>query len=98
MPFMADSPSLGGAFFPVQGLTPWLSVLARVNPTTYAIDLLRQVPFHLQGKESVFLLPLVLFGHRLTTAAELPAAHTWFLTTIVVGGYWLDLLSVKRDQ
>lgn len=87
MRFMADSPSLDGAFFPVQDLTTWLSVLAWVNPTTYAIDLLRQAPFHLQGKEPVFLPPLVLFGHRLTTAAELLAAHTWLFTTIVAGGY-----------
>lgn len=33
---------LSGAFFPIKSLPEWLSVLVRINPLTYGVDLLRQ--------------------------------------------------------
>ncbi|MBI4671573.1 MAG: ABC transporter permease [Chloroflexi bacterium] len=34
---------LSGAFFPLRDLPLWLAVLVRINPFTYAVDVLRQV-------------------------------------------------------
>ena len=34
---------LSGAFFPLQGVPPWMEVLMRVNPLTYGVDALRSV-------------------------------------------------------
>ena len=36
---------LSGALFPLNGLPTWLAVLTRVNPLTYAVDLLRRSVF-----------------------------------------------------
>jgi len=32
---------LSGAFFPLRGLPPWMTVLTRIDPLTYAVDALR---------------------------------------------------------
>lgn len=66
---------LSGAMFPLRGLPDWLSVLAHVNPLTYAVDPLRQVMFAGQGIEpaasSRFAPGVELFGYTLPVAAEL---------------------------
>jgi ABC-type polysaccharide/polyol phosphate export permease len=36
---------LSGALFPLSGLPPWLHVLTRVNPLTYAVDPMRRAVF-----------------------------------------------------
>jgi len=36
---------ISGAMFPLQGLPPWLEVLTRLDPITYAVDLLRRTVF-----------------------------------------------------
>lgn len=66
---------LSGAMFPLRGLPDWLSVLAHLNPLTYAVDPLRQVMFASQGIEpsasSRFATGVELFGYSLPIAAEL---------------------------
>jgi hypothetical protein len=34
---------LSGAFFPLQGLPGWMTLLTKINPMTYAVDALRGV-------------------------------------------------------
>jgi ABC-2 type transport system permease protein len=36
---------LSGALYPVAGLSPWLGVLTRLNPLTYAVDPMRRLVF-----------------------------------------------------
>jgi hypothetical protein len=44
---------LSGALYPVSDLPAWLAVLNRVNPLTYAVDVLRRLVFgHLDVAES----------------------------------------------
>jgi len=60
---------LSGALFPVNKLPAWLSVLVRVNPLTYGVDLVRRLVLGFSYQPPVFdALFLVGFG-VLTTAA-----------------------------
>ena len=34
---------LSGVFFPVDNVSPWLQVIAKINPLTYGVDAVRQV-------------------------------------------------------
>src|SRR5207248_1277866 len=44
---------LSGAMYPVSGLPSWLGVLNRLNPLTYAVDLMRRLVFdHLDISEA----------------------------------------------
>jgi ABC-2 type transport system permease protein len=44
---------LSGAIFPVSGLPPWLTVLNRLDPMTYAVDPMRRIVFsHLRISEA----------------------------------------------
>ena len=65
---------LSGALYPVSGLPPWLEILNRLDPLTYAVDPMRKAVFaHLdisqQAREA--LNPGVTwFGWRVPTAVE----------------------------
>jgi len=66
---------LSGAVFPVTGLPVWLSVLAKVNPLTYAVDAMRRAVFeHLNVPAATIerLSPgVTLHGWRVPTLVEL---------------------------
>lgn len=54
---------LSGAFFPLEGLPAWMSVLVKLNPATYGIAPIRQVLLGI-GPESSF--GIVLFGQTMS--------------------------------
>ena len=54
---------LSGAFFPLQGLPGWMSVLVKINPATYGITPIRQV---MLGVTSDSVYSISLFGHTLS--------------------------------
>jgi len=66
---------LSGALFPVGGLPEWLEVLNRINPLTYAVDVMRHLVFnHLDVSAAAqrTLDPGVTwFGWRVPTLLEL---------------------------
>lgn len=73
---------LSGTFFPIgDGLPPWLGILVRINPVTYAVDPLRQLLLGTQTSlTSSFPLPLglapaspglTLFGHLMSVTDDL---------------------------
>jgi ABC-2 type transport system permease protein len=66
---------LSGALFPVAGLPAWLEVLNRINPLTYAVDVMRHLVFnHLDVSAAAqrTLDPGVTwFGWRVPTLLEL---------------------------
>jgi ABC-2 type transport system permease protein len=47
---------LSGGVFPVENLPGWMAVLVHLNPTTYAVDLMR----HALGQPAVFSLPVAI--------------------------------------
>lgn len=70
---------LSGALFPIKNLPEWLSVLVKVNPLTYGVDLLRQTVIGQQV--AVFspvtdLLFIVVFGAVSISVAVLLFRHT----------------------
>jgi len=66
---------LSGAMFPLRGLPPWLAVLTRVNPLTYAIDPIRHIVFAAQNMPPAarvrFPTGVELFGRTLPLAGEI---------------------------
>jgi ABC-2 type transport system permease protein len=45
---------LSGALFPLKGLPPWLTVLTKIDPLSYAVDPMRRAVFaHIGGASSV---------------------------------------------
>ena len=62
---------LSGVFFPVDNVSPWLQVIAKVNPLTYGVDAVRQIFLE---KDLALLasggigdagLGVTVFGHRM---------------------------------
>ena len=61
---------LSGVFFPVDNVSPWLQVIAKVNPLTYGVDAVRQVFLEkdlLLATDNVADagLGVTVFGHRM---------------------------------
>ena len=54
---------LSGAFFPLEGLPTWMSILVKINPATYGIAPIRQV---MLGTASLPASSISLFGHTLS--------------------------------
>ena len=62
---------LSGIFFPVDNVSPWLQVVAKVNPLTYGVDAVRQL--FLEGDEITMTLSgisennlgVTIFGYRM---------------------------------
>lgn len=65
---------LSGAFYPARGLPPVLAVLARVNPVTYMVDLVR----HALGQPTEFTLAANLGALAVTTVVAFTAALLLF--------------------
>ena len=54
---------LSGAFFPLEGLPSWMSVLVKLNPATYGITPIRQVMLGIDPESS---FGIVLFGQTMS--------------------------------
>lgn len=68
---------LSGAQFPLSGLPPWLNVITKLDPLTYAVDPLRRIILGAQGASPAALARfgngVELFGTRLAIWQELAA-------------------------
>lgn len=64
---------LSGAVFPLTNLPGWMDVLAKINPASYAIDLIRQVAFRFMDTPAFVLdnLSLELFGQKVSILADI---------------------------
>jgi ABC-2 type transport system permease protein len=70
---------LSGALFPIKGLPAWLSLLVKLNPLTYGVDLLRQT---LIGPSSAVFSPYVdLLFMAVFGAVSITIAVTLFRNT-----------------
>ena len=84
---------LSGALFPVSNLPPWLTVLNRLDPLTYAVDPMRRIVFsHLNLSPQVIhrLAPGVTWnGWRVPTLLEVAvvAAIGIVMLTIAIGAF-----------
>ncbi|MEE9400197.1 MAG: ABC transporter permease, partial [Dehalococcoidales bacterium] len=60
---------LSGAFFPMEGLPAWMSILVKINPATYGITPIRQVILGADPSSS-YSYGVSLFGQVLTVWNE----------------------------
>lgn len=79
---------LSGAMFPLNNLPPWLTLLTRLNPLTYAVQPLRQVVFAAQDMPLAarlrFPTGVTIGGHTLSIAAELSVVAVFAAVFLVL--------------
>jgi len=83
---------LSGVFFPVNNVSPWLEVVAKINPVTYGVDAIRQLFLRVDletmvGSTSVYTadptLGVTVFGHTMGILEDM----------LVVGTFGLALMA-----
>lgn len=86
---------LSGALFPLQGAPEWLAILARFNPLTYGVNLLRYIFFSGAGmsQDSLQYATTTLFGQSLTAFYNLSIILGF--TLIIVS---LSVLAFKKVE
>jgi ABC-2 type transport system permease protein len=82
---------LSGAFFPLNGLPWWLTVLTRLDPAAYAVDALRRIVLVHAGTSQEALAHLSLAGPGggpLPVAAEVGLLAVFGVVTVSVAARW----------
>ena len=82
---------LSGVFFPINGVPPWMQVIAKLNPLTYGVDAIRQAflggssaPQAILPSNDGVMLGVTVFGHMMTALEDM----------IVVGVLGVALMSL----
>lgn len=85
---------LSGAFFPVNNLPSWLSVLVKINPATYGVDPIRQLVLShlatasasvgLPGGQDIVPLGVDLFGRTLSMWEEVAIIGLFGVVMVVL--------------
>lgn len=77
---------LSGAIFPLHNLPIWLDILTKINPITYAVDILRRIVF-----ENLNLPPQVIAtlsptinGQRINVGIEIAIVLGFTLALIIL--------------
>lgn len=78
---------LSGALFPLTNLPGWMDFLAKINPASYAIDLIRQVAFKFIEMPAYVVdnLSLELFGHKVSIMADVGIVAVFGLIMLTIG-------------
>jgi len=77
---------VGGMLFPVDVLPPWLQVVARLNPVTYALDAMRAALLDGAGIASIAQPLLLLLGFAGVLLPSSIAVFSWVLRRTKVTG------------
>lgn len=78
---------LSGALFPLTNLPLWMDILAKINPASYAIDLIRQVAYKFMDTPQYVLdnLSLEVFGQRVSILADIGIVAVFGLIMTSIG-------------
>jgi ABC-2 type transport system permease protein len=81
---------LSGAFFPLNGLPAWLTVLTRLDPAAYGVDPIRRAVLEASGVDpaAVQALGLTLFGEPVPTGLEVLILATFSLLALALAVRW----------
>lgn len=83
---------LSGAFIPMNGMPRWIEIVAKLNPLTYAVDMMRKVVVNIDALNPAariaFGLDLTIFGKQLILV------HEQFVL-IIVTLFFLILATVR---
>lgn len=62
-----------GALFPINGLPKWMSTIVKINPGTYAVDMLKKIIFNTDklNTGTIEALQLKVFGNTITLIEEI---------------------------
>ncbi|RMG83975.1 MAG: ABC transporter [Chloroflexi bacterium] len=89
---------LSGAFFPLTNLPSWMEFIVKINPASYAVDLLRRVvlsfqdlPDFIMDNLSRFGLGMEFFGQPLTVWGDVLIVLTFGLIMVGIGMYLFSL-------
>ncbi len=87
---------LSGGLYPLRNLPPWLHVLTRINPMTYAVDPMRRAVFaHLSlGPVASTLNPGVTWG---SWVVPIPI-EVLIVISLGVGMLWVAILQFRRAE
>ncbi len=82
---------LSGVFFPIDGVPPWLQIIAKVNPLSYGVDAIRQIFLGPQiqgfGATDGVTLGVTLFDHRMSVLEDALLVGVLGLM-LLIGGVW----------
>jgi ABC-2 type transport system permease protein len=82
---------LSGVFFPIDGVPPWLQVIAKINPLSYGVDAIRQIFLgpQIQGLAGTdgIALGITLFDHRMSVLEDGVLVSALGLV-LLIGGVW----------
>jgi ABC-2 type transport system permease protein len=83
---------LSGAFFPLNGLPPWLELLTRLDPAAYGVDPIRRAVLEAAGVDpaTVRALGLTLFGEPVPVALEILILGTFSLLALALAVRWFS--------
>lgn len=78
---------LSGALFPLNDLPGWMEFLAKINPASYAVDLIRQVAFKFMDIPELLVnsLTLQLFGEKVTILMDLGIVVVFGTVMVTIG-------------
>lgn len=78
---------LSGALFPISNLPEWLNIFVRLNPVTYAVDMLRQIALLNSGVPETLIqsLGIDILGTPLTIRIDLLIIIIFATLMIVLG-------------
>ncbi|MBU0706974.1 ABC transporter permease [Patescibacteria group bacterium] len=78
---------LSGAMFPLSNLPNWMDILSKINPASYAIDLVRQVSFKFMDTPTqvIDLLSIDLFGHQVNLWTDLLIVSVFGVIMVTFG-------------
>ncbi len=82
---------LSGAFFPLANLPSWMEVLVKVNPASYAVDLLRRVVLDFQDLPEVLMQNLARFGMGIELFGTQLTMWQDLLIVLVFGGVMVSV-------
>jgi len=78
---------LSGALFPLNDLPVWMEILAKINPASYAVDLIRQVAFKFMDAPAFLVdnLSLELFGEKVSILMDLGIVAVFGAVMVSIG-------------
>jgi ABC-2 type transport system permease protein len=78
---------LSGALFPLANIPRWMEIASKINPASYAIDLIRQVTFHFLSVSSFVAesFKITLFERPLGIGEDLAIVLAFAILFVVLG-------------
>ena len=83
---------LSGAFFPLRNLPEWLNILTKLNPISYAVDLIRRIVMNHQdiSRDVVDFLSPTIDGRVVSMGFEFAVVAYFTIALIILASYFFS--------